>query len=484
MNDIQELKNKTIKGLFWRFGERIIAQLISFIVSIILARLLMPEEYGIIAMVTIFINIANVFVTSGLGTSLVQKKDADEIDFSTMFWTSIAFSVILYIILFFTAPFIAKMYKNDLLTSVLRIMGLKLPIAAFSTIQQAYVQRKMIYKKFFFSTIIGTIISAAVGIIMAFNGFGVWALVAQYLTNSAIDTLVLFLTIDWHPKFKFSFNKFKPLFSYGWKIMLTSLIGTVFDQLRGLIIGIKYSSADLAYNNKGEQIPKLLSNNINSTVESVLFSSISKVQEDKMSVKKATRRIIQLSSFILMPLLFGIFGIADTLIDILLTNKWQPCVPYLRAVCIGECFSIINIANLQALKAVGRSDITLKLEFIKKPLYLIIVLISLPFGPLTVCIGNSLYSIVALFINSKPNKEILNYSLKEQIKDMYIYFIVSLLMCIFVILVGMCKINIILKLGMQIIIGILIYCVLCKTLNLESWSYAINILKSKFLRNN
>lgn len=214
-NEIQTLKNKTISGLFWRFGERITAQIISFVVSVVLARILLPEQYGIVAIVTIFINLANVFVTSGLGTSLVQKKDADELDFSTMFWASIALSLVLYAIIFIISPIVAKIYNNELLTIVLRVMGLKIPIAAINSIQQAYVQRKMIFKKFFFSTIIGTIISAFVGIGMALKGCGVWALVGQYLTNSVIDTCVLWITVKWKPHFMFSRQRFKTLFSYG-----------------------------------------------------------------------------------------------------------------------------------------------------------------------------------------------------------------------------------------------------------------------------
>ena len=422
-NEIQSLKSKTISGLIWRFGERITAQIISFIVSIVLARLLLPEQYGIVAIVTIFINLANVFVTSGLGTSLVQKKDADELDFSTMFWASIILSLILYAIIFNLSPIIAKLYNNELLTMVLRIMGLKLPIAAINSIQQAYVQRKMIFKKFFFSTIIGTIISAFVGIEMALKGCGVWALVGQYLTNSAIDTCVLWITVKWKPSFSFSMKRFKTLFSYGWKIMASSFIGTMFDELRGLIIGARYSSEDLAYNNRGEQIPALLSSNINSTMESVLFSSISKVQDDKIRVKNVVRRLMKISSFIIMPLLFGISAVADSIIKILLTDKWSECIPYLRIVCISQCFGILNTVNLQAIKAIGKSDTTLKLEFVKKPIYLLIILTMLNISPLAICIGNAIYSIIALLINSKPNKKYLDYGLKEQISDIFIYFI-------------------------------------------------------------
>lgn len=476
MNNIEELKSKTIFGFFWGFCERMTAQIITFIVSIVLARLIMPEEYGIVAIVLIYINIANVLVSSGLGTSLVQKKSADEKDFSSMFWASIFLAFILYIILFFTAPLIARLYDNQLLTIVLRIIGLRLPIAAINSIQHAYVSRKMIYKKFFWSTLFGTIVSAIVGILMAYKGYGVWALVGQYLTNSTIDTLVLFFTIGWRPKLYFSYNRFKKLFSYGWKVTLTSLIGTIFDQLRGLIIGIKYTSSDLAYNNKGEQIPTLITNNINSSLDVVLLSSIAKIQDDKEKVKNAASRIMQLSCFILFPVLLGVAGVADSLIRLLLTDKWIMCVPFLQAVCFGQCFSIINSINLQVLKAIGRSDVSLKLEFIKKPIYLIFIVIAMFISPLAICISNVLYGLVALIINSFPNKKILNYSLIEQGRDIFKSFIIALITCLVAIVIGYLKINTILLLVLQMLGGALTYLLLSFIFNRENIDYVLNLI--------
>lgn len=476
MKNIEELKSKTIFGFFWGFCERITAQVITFVVSVVLARLIMPEEYGIVAIVLIYINIANVLVSSGLGTSLVQKKDADEKDFSSMFWASLILSLVLYFILFLIAPLIAKIYDNQLLTLVLRVIGLRLPIAAINSIQHAYVSREMIYKKFFWSTLFGTLVSAVVGIVMAYKGYGVWALVGQYLTNSTIDTLVLFFTIGWRPKLYFSFKKFKSLFSYGWKVTLTSLIGTVFDQLRGLVIGVKYTSSDLAYNNKGEQIPTLITNNINSSLDVVLLSSIAKIQDDKESVKKATSRIMQLSCFILFPILLGVAGVANSLIRVLLTDKWIMCIPFLQAVCFGQCFSIINNINLQVLKAVGRSDISLKLEFIKKPIYLTFIIAAMFISPLAICISNVLYGLIALVINSFPNKKILNYSLFDQLKDIAKSFVISLITCLIAILIGYLKINLILLLALQVLGGVITYLVLSYTLNRQNLNYVFDLI--------
>ncbi|MCU7207419.1 lipopolysaccharide biosynthesis protein [Turicibacter sp. GALT-G1] len=477
-NNIGEIKKKALFGMFWRFGERITAQAISFIVSIVLARILLPEEYGIVAIVNIFIAIANVLVTSGLGTSLIQKKEADELDFSTIFYAGIGFSLIMYGVVYISAPWIAKTYENEILIIVLRVMGLRLPVAAINSVQQAYVSRQMIFKKFFFSTLFGTLTSAAVGITMAIKGFGVWALVAQYMTNSCIDTIVLFFIIQWKPKLIFSFKRFRELYSFGWRIVATGLLGEFFNQLKSMLIGGRYSSTDLAYYNRGESIPNLVTTNINSTLESVMFPAIAKVQDNKKQVKQAVRRMMKISSFIIIPLLLGMAAVAEPIIKILLTDKWLFSVPYLQIVCIQQCFAILNAANLQAIKAVGRSDILLKLELIKKPVFLVFILVALPISPLAIATANALYTILALLINSFPNKKLLDYSFSEQLKDVSPYLLLATSMAILVYIIGNIKLNMVILFPFQIFIGIGYYLIGAKLLKMDSLGYIFESLKA------
>lgn len=477
--NIKELKQKTISGVFWRFGERITAQVITFVVSMILARLILPEEYGVIAIVTIFINIANVLVTNGLGTSLIQKNDAGKKDFSTMFYASMILSICLYGILFILAPIIARIFNNDMLILLLRVMGLRIPIAAINSIQQAYVAKKMIYKKFFFSTLFGTVISAIVGIFMAYNNFGVWALVGQYITNSVIDTVVLFLTIDWKPTLYFSYKRFKEMFSFGWKIMISSLIGAFFGQLRSLIIGGKYTSADLAYYNKGDQIPALITNNVNLTVESVFFSTISEIQNDIEKVKQTTRKILKMSCYIIMPLLLGLAAISESFVRLVLTEKWISCVPFIQVFCFQYCFSIFGTVNLQSLKGIGKSDTILKLEFVKKPLFIIMIIITMHINPFAIAIGGLIYDIIASFINSIPNWKYLNYSIQEQLMDLVPYFLISLSMFVIVWMINFLNIGEVMKIIIQIIIGGGYYILISKVLKISCYNEIINILKSK-----
>lgn len=477
------LKQKTIAGVFWRFGERITAQLITFVVSIVLARLIAPKEYGVIALTTIFINIVNVLATNGLGTSLVQKKDSDEKDFSTMFHASLVLSIVLYIIIFFGAPLVAKIYHKEVLTVLVRVMGLRVPIAAINSIQQAYVQKKMIYKKFFISTLFGTIVSAFVGIYMAIKGYGVWALVGQYLTNTVIDTIVLCFVIDWKPKLYFSYKRFKELFSFGWKIMLSSFIGTIFGQLKGMVIGKRYTSADLAFYNKADQMPSLINNNVNLTVESVFFPTLSQLQEDPEKVKNAIRKMLRMSSYIMSACLFGLAAVAKPLILILLTKKWIACVPFVQIFCLQYSFSVLGGVNLQALKGIGKSDVILKLEFIKKPLFLLMIIITMMISPFAIAIGGLIYDIVASLINTIPNKKYLNYSLKEQLSDIIPNILMAGTMFAIVYAISLFDLNNYLLLVIQVTVGIIYYIAISKIVKNDSFFEILSFIKSKLRRN-
>ena len=425
-------KKKVFEGLFWKFGERITAQIVSLIVSIVLARLLGPDIYGAVAIVMIFITIANVFVSNGFGNALIQKKDADNLDFSSVFYINIIMSIGVYFILFMLAPYIAKFYGMTILCPVLRVLGIRIIVAAVNSVQQAYVSRKMLFRKFFWSTLFGTVLSGVVGIILAYNNFGVWALVAHYLTNTCIDTIVLWITVKWRPDFAFSWERAKGLISYGWKLLCSGLLDTGYSQLRNMLIGKIYTSTDLAYYNQGDKYPQVLVVNINSSISSVLFPAMSKFQDDKPRVKAMTRTAIQVSSYIMWPLMIGLAAIAEPLVKLLLTDEWLPCVPYLQIFCFSYGLWPIHTANLQALNALGRTDLFLKLEIIKKCLGLAVLMITLHLGPHLIALGLIITGIISTFINAAPNRKILNYSYKEQLSDLLPSLFISIIMGSFV----------------------------------------------------
>ncbi len=465
------IKEKTISSLFWLFMERIGAQLVSFIVSVVLARLLLPEEYGVISLVTIFITILNVFVSNSFSQALVQKKDSDELDFSSVFFFNLCFSVLLYLFLFFVAPLVSEFYEKEILTPVLRVLGLQLPIAGMKSVQYAYVSKKMQFRKFFLSTLCGILTSAIIGITMACNNCGVWALVGQSLSNIFIDFIVLSITIRWKPKLKISFQRLKVLISYGWKVLVSSLISTLYDDIRGLIIGKIYTTEDLAFYNRGKQFPYLIVNNVNSTISGVLFPVLSSQQDNKETVKNITQRSIKISSYIMIPLMTGLAIVATPMVQLLLTEKWLPCVPYVQILCFNAALMPIQTANGQAILALGKSDIYLRLEWIKKVTSLVIILLVSKISVMAIAVAGIFTAIFCSVVNAFPNKKLLNYSYKEQIKDILPYVLMSGAMAAIVYWIVYLPIPVVLQLIMQVVLGTAIYVALSIVFKIESFKY-------------
>lgn len=473
----KNVKEKTISGLFWRFMERCGAQGVNFVVTIILARLLAPELYGTIALVTVFTAILQIFVDSGMGNALIQKINADDVDFSSVFYFNMAVCVILYLCMFFAAPHIAAFYGKPELTKVVRVLSLTLIISGVKNIQQAYVSKHMLFRKFFFSTLGGTITAAVVGIGMAYAGYGVWALVAQDLTNKLIDTVVLWFTVKWRPKFLFSLKRLRKLISYGWKLLVSSLIDSVYNNVRQLIIGRMYSSADLGLYNKGQQIPSTIVNNINTSIDSVLFPAISSQQEDRERVKSMTRRSIKTSSYIMWPLMMGLAFTAPTVVSLLLTDKWLGAVLYLRVFCITYAFYPIHTANLNAIKAVGRSDLFLVLEIIKKTVGILSMIATMWISVEAMAYSLLFVSIVSQMINSWPNRKLLGYSYLEQMKDIMPSVLLSLASCLCIVPFQFIAVPKIMKLMLQVIVAAVIYITLSKVFRMEAFEYVIRTAK-------
>lgn len=467
-----------ITNFFWRFLERCGAQGVTFIVSIVLARLLDPTVYGTVALVTIFTTIMQVFVDSGMGNALIQKKDADDLDFSSVFYFNMAMCSALYLIMFFAAPLIASFYRMPELTAIVRVLSLVVVISGVKNVQQAYVSRHLMFKRFFFSTLGGTIGAAVIGIAMAYLGFGVWALVAQMLFNAAVDTTILWITVKWRPKKMFSFQRLKSLFSYGWKLLVSSLIDTVYNDLRQLIIGKKYSSGDLAYYNQGKKFPQLIVTNINTSIDSVLLPTMSKAQDDMAAVRSMTRRAIKTSTFLMMPAMIGLAVCAEPLVRLILTEKWLPCVLFLRIFCITYAFYPIHTANLNAIKAMGRSDLFLKLEIIKKTVGIIAILITMWISVQAMAYSFLVTTILNQIINSWPNKKLLNYSYLEQIKDMMPQILLSLGMGAAIYAVSFLHLSASLTLLIQIPLGVLVYWGGSKIFHVESYTYIIEMVKN------
>ena len=471
-------KGKVISNFIWRFAERCGAQLVSFVVSIVLARLLEPSVYGTVALVTVFTTILQVFIDSGLGTALIQKKNADDLDYSSVFYFNFVVCIILYLGMFIAAPYIAKFYGNMSLIPVIRVISLTLIISGVKNIQQAYVSSNMLFKRFFFSTIGGTIVSAFVGIFMAYIGMGVWALVAQQLSNAMIDTMILWITVKWRPKAVFSWERLKSLLAYGWKLLVAVLLDTVYNNLRNLVIGKMYSSADLAFYNQGDKFPKIIVTNINTSIDSVLLPTMSSEQDNKARVKEMTRRAIKTSTYIMAPLMMGLAFCAKTVVELVLTQKWLPCVPFLQIFCITYMFYPVHTANLNAIKAMGRSDIFLKLEIIKKIVGMSLLLSTMWFGVMAMAYSLLVSCVLSQIINSWPNKRLLGYGYLEQLRDFMPGVILAVVMGICVYFIGYINLPNIIVLIIQVIVGATIYIVMSIVFKLESFLYLWNMVKT------
>lgn len=479
-NDNYSLKNKAVVNVVWSFFERVGNQIVSFVVSILLARILLPDDYGIIAIVLVFVNICDVFVTGGVGASLIRKKNVDSLDYSSIFFFNFMVSCVIYLLLFLSAPFIADFYCMPILDPVLKVLGIKVPFSAYNVIQRAIVSRNIQFKKFFFATLSSTVISAIVGCYFAKSGYGVWALVWQNLSITLFNTLVLLRLVKWVPTLEFSWERTKSLYSFGYKVLITSLIDVLYEDFRSLYVGKLYAPSDLAYYTRGKQFPYLITQNVNSSISSVLFPVMSKCQDDLTRLRNMMRKSIKITSFIITPLMFALAMVAKPLVLLLLTEKWINCVPFVQILCFNAILMPIQTTNNQALLAMGRSDITLKLNIYKKTFGFIVVVISASFSVIAMALGGILIGINASICNSSPNKKLLNYGYIDQMRDIMPSWIISILMAGLMYLVSLLDLPVFTMLLLQVLTGLSFYVIVSYLFHLDSF----NELKMILLKRN
>ncbi len=472
-------QDSIVNSFFWKFAESAAPQLVSLVVSVILARLLSPADYGNISVVMIFVTIANVFVNDGLGSALIQKKNADALDFSSVLYANMAFSVLLYGLVFVAAPAISDFYGPGYegLCEVLRVLGLRIVLVGINSVQQAYISKKMQFRKLFGATLLSTIISAAVGIGMAVGGYGVWALVVQNLANALISTVYLCFSIHRLPLLKISFERLKGLLDYGFKILGANLMITGYQELRAVIIGKLYSAQDLAFYDRGKQFPSLIVTNINTTLSAVLFPRMAMDQDNLEEVTRITRYSIRMCSYIMCPLMLGLASVAESFVVVVLTEKWLPCVPLLQMFCIVYLFQPIHLANLQAIKAIGRSDIYLKLEIIKKAIELISLLAVMWISVDAIVINMAVLTALFTVVNAYPNNKLLNYKFWDQIKDMSSPLLMSVLMMLVVFAIGCLSIPALPMLFIQVASGAVVYLLLSIVTQNAEFVTIIDIIK-------
>jgi len=452
------LKQKSINGMFWTISERMSVQVVQFVVQIILARLLEPAQFGLIGMLMVFTAVAQSIMDSGFGSALIQKKDADQTDASSIFFFNLLLGIILAIILTLLAPLIAQFYNQPILTPLTRALSITLILNAFSLVQTSLLAKRLDFKTQMKTSLLAVFISGVVGIVMAFRGFGVWSLVAQMVSKSLFQATFLWLFNDWRPSAIISFSSLKSMFAFGSKLLFSGLIDTIFRNIYQTFIGKVYSPADLGFYSKAKSIETAAVQSTSSSLGQVLFPSMVHLQNDLDSLKKAYRKTIRLSLFLHFPLMIGLWTVAEPLFRLLLTDKWAPSIPYFQILCIVGMLYPLHVLNLNILKVKGRSDLFLRLEIVKRALVVLTIFTTYRWGIIAILYGQIATSLIGYFLNSYYSGRLINYSQCNQIKDLIPSFGSAVIMGFIMYLVGLLPVDShLLKILFQTLAGVLVY---------------------------
>lgn len=479
----RDLKTSTIRSLFWKLFEQGGAAIVTLAVQVVMARLLAPDEFGMLAIMMVFVNIGNVIVQSGLNTAIIQAAHAEERDFSTVFWMSLSLSLILYGVLFVSAPAIASFYAMPQAVVPLRVLMLVLVVNAYNSIQEAIVARNLEFEKTFKATVAAGIISGAGGIGCALMGGGIWALVLQQLAQQVVKCLVLALQVPWKPSFAFDVSRAVEFFRFGWKLLVSGLIEQIYQGLSDLVIGRVFNTADLGYVSQGKRYPSAVGTLLDGAIQPVMLSAVARVQRSKEQAKRLARRALKTSTFLVAPCMLLFAAAAEPIVRLVLGEAWIPSVPFLQMYCIVYALLPVHTTNLQVLNGMGRSDLFLKLEILKKALGIVIL-------SFTTFVLRDLYAIVAgyivmgivsTFINALPNRSVIDYSYGEQIRDICPAFILGIIAAGLSFVVVPLGLSDAVRIVLQAIITILVYCGLAAVLRIEEFRYLVNTVRGMLL---
>lgn len=462
------------KATAWKILEKFGSKGIQFVIQIILARILVPDDYGIVAILTVFISLSNVFIQNGFSTSLIQKKETTQADFCTALFTSMGIAALFYIILFAASPFIASFYAMEELSVYLRVQSLLLFAGSFNSVQYAYVSRKLNFRAYTIATLIASFISGAAGIFFAIKGFGVWSLIFQQLIANYLAVVILYMLVEWRLQLIFSIESLKTLFSYGWKILGSSLINSLYASMYNLIIGKIYTKEMLGLYSRGQQFPLLITDNLNETVQSVTLPVLSQMQDDAAGMKRRMKRALTLNAFVVFPAMLGLSAISHEFILVVLGEKWLAAVPYMMLLSLVYSMYPIHTMNIQCMKALGRSDLFLKLEIIKKILEITMVVITLRFGLTAMIFGQIVLSFVGIPINVWPAKKFIGYGVREQLKDLFPTMIAGGVMYGAVKLAALIPVGLLIKLILEVVIGAGVYVGLSFLLRNDAMMYLLD----------
>lgn len=470
-------KKKVISSLIYKFIERLGVKGLGLVISIVLARMLAPEEFGQIAIMNVFINLSRVIIEGGFTTALIQRKDVTEQDYSTVFFINLGMATACFVGLQVAAPFISVYYEQDL-TKILQVYAITLFINAFSALQLARMQKRMEFRKTMVCSMLATVISGTIGIAAAYCNFGVWALVLYEMMNGVIMCITAAFAEKWLPKFEFSLHRAKALFSYGWKMFVSAILCSLYADIRSLVIGRKFSGDDLAYYNRGQQFPHVISHTLDSAIQSVMFPTMASVQDQKTKLVGMLRRAENMGAYVIVPIMFGLAAVSEPVVRLLLTDKWLPCVPYMKWLCIANAVIPMLSSNLVAIKASGRSDLYMQLEMIRRVVMLFILTVSIfAFHSVeAIAIGYCISTWVDAVISMIPAKRLLGYGIMKQFADLWKTILCAVIMFVVVQSMNFLDLNIGCLLASQVLAGVLVYIALGFALRIESQTLLTNLV--------
>ncbi len=482
----ESLTRKTIKGTSWSFLDNIANQGITFLVGLVLARLLTPDDYGLIGIITIFISVFNSIVDSGFSSALVRKNDATDTDYNTVFVSNMAVSIVLCLVLYFTAPFIAGFFERPQLDALLKVMSCIVIINAFAIIQRTLLVKRIDFKTQTKISLISSISSGIIGIVMALKGMGVWSLVGQQISRQLLNTIFLWVYAKWYPKLQFSVKSFKELFGFGWKLLVSGLIDTVWKEIYQVVIGKCYSPATLGQYTRASQFGAICSSNLSAIIQRVSYPVLSSIQDDKVRLKSGYKRIIRISMLLSFTLTLGMAGCAKPMIQVLIGDQWLPAVPFLQILCFSLMLYPLHSLNLNMLQVQGRSDLFLKLEIIKKIVAICPLFLGIFIDIYWMLIGSVFTGFFAYYLNAYYSGPALNYSIKEQVKDLLPSFGIALTMALIVYSMSYIPISPFALFPIQVVTGAIIVIGLCKLIKLPEYKeledIALGFLKKIFKR--
>lgn len=476
MKDKPSFQQRTISGFMWKFCEKICSQGMTLVVQIILARLLLPEEYGLVGYMVLFMTLADVFLLQGFSTALIQKRDADQIDFSSVFFANVFMAFIIYGVFFSVAPVVAAFYDEPLLIPVMRVMSLSVIIGSFSSVHNAILARNLEFKKSFFRGLGYVFAYAFVGICMAYNHLGVWSLVYAKLAGLFFGGVVLWLTVKWKPQCVLSVDRIWKMFEYSSKVLLTNLLNTLFNNINSVIIGRFYTSADMGYYQRGENLPQAMMQSVDGTLSEVMYPAFSILQSDKDKLKSTLRRSMKTSTYIVFPMLIGLMVLAKPLIIFLFTEKWTDSVIYMQLTCVLCLFWPLS-ARTHAINAIGKSSISLKMSLISKFFTLIVLLAVARFGVVYILCGNILSSFFSFIVTSFYAERYLNYSLRELASDLFPNLLLAIIMGIIVFLFSCIEGSNTFTIFLSVPIGVIVYIIGSFVIKNDSVFFLIDVLK-------